>query len=908
MRLASMLIRRLRALFLGGAVDRELADEMAAHLEHLIAQNVARGMAPDEARAAATREFGSTALLMDESRDERGVAWLATAWSDVRYGIRLMSRSPGFAAVAILTVALGIGAATAMFSVVYSVVLQPLPYREPGRLVRIWTNAQRMNLPRAFVGAANARDWREQNAVFEDLGLYRTIGNFNLTGMADQGAGAGAPGLADRGVGAPGLNNDPERLLGSPITANIFPLLGVSPLVGRAFTPEENEIGREFEVILSHRLWMRRFGGDPSVVGRAISLNGRPYTVVGVMKPDFHFPGREFELWTPLTINPDDYRTRMSFNYVGLARLKPGVSVERAHADLEAISARLARQYPDTNQGIAADVVPLHDDTVAAVRRPLYVLLAAIGALVLVGCANLAGLVMSRALARRRELQVRAALGASRGRLVAQSVAELLPMLALGGLLGVAAARGVVRAVVPLLPADVPRAEEIAVHWPVLLAAAAALAFVAVVAGIWPALDLSRRAAGDGASLSFSGISSPASTLSSGRGATARVPARDALVVAQIASTLVLLVAALLLMRSFARLAEVNPGFSTDRVLTANIAIPRAKYGDDRDVQALCTRVLERVAALPGVAAVGMVNRLPLSGIAQIGGVTLEGHEADDVTVDWRSTTPDYFRVMGIPVLKGRAFTERDREGAAPVGIIDERLAARFFANGDAVGRRFRAGVGTPWTTIVGVVGHVRHDRLEEDSRPQVYWNYLQRAQDRMVIVAKARRDPGTLAASVVSAVRSVDPDQPVYDVRLLEDVVDRSLATRWLQTTLLATFAAMAVLLASIGVYGVIAYGVGQRTREFGIRLALGATRAEIVSIVIGRGAKLFAWGAAVGLLAALASARLLGALLFQVSGFDPVSFAGATAILLCVSLLACSLPARRAAAVDASIALRTE
>lgn len=879
MRLLQMLRLRLRALLRSDAVDADLRVEMREHLERLVDAHVARGLSPEAADAAARREFGPETQLMEASRDARGITLLTQLLQDLRYGIRLMRRAPGFAAAATLTIALGIGATTAMFSVVYGIVLKPLPYSAPDRLVNIWTAAPKRGLPRAYVGMANVYDFKARNHVFEDIAALRAVANFNLTGQGE-----------------------PERLNGSRVSANLFPVLGVAPLVGRTFTEDEDEIGHEHVAILSHGLWQRRFGADPAVVGRSIALNGEAHTIVGVMRRDFAYPSREFEIYVPLTFDPEELVNRLNYSYLAVARLKPDATVAQAQAELSVLAAQIERDHPATNQGIGAVVAPMLDDTVTGVRTPLYVLLAAVGAMLLIGCANLANLLLARALARQRELALRAALGATRGRLVLQSIAELLPMLVAGGTLGFLAAAAAVDAIVPLLPADLPRAENIGLHGPVLIVTFSTLVLIAVFVGVWPALEAAR-----------SGLNGSVADLSRGNSGTPRrARLRDLLVVAQIASTLWLVVGATLLMRSFAELRQVNPGFNAERVYSLHLAIPRAKYPRDRDLAAFGARILDRVRALPDVVSVALVNRLPLAGGAQTGPIEFEGVDpklASQPNVDYRTITPDYFRTLEIPLLAGRAFTEGDHDTAPGVAIIDERLVKTVFAGVDPIGRRVRIPIANlPWLTIIGVVGHIRHDRLDEDVRPQMYFNYRQRMQDRMALAVRTHGDPAAIAASIVAAIRAVDPEQPVYDARTLGAVVDRSLAQRWLQTTLLGGFAAIAVVLASIGVYGVIAYGVGQRSREFGIRLALGARRSEIVRVVMQRGIALFAAGATLGLAAAAASARIFNSLLFNVTAFDFVSFGAATAILFAVALAASGLPARRAAGVDPSVALRTE
>jgi len=879
MRLLRMIRLRLRALLRFGAVDAELDEEMRAHLERLVAEHVARGMAPTAAR----REFGPMTQLMEESREARGVTWIVAAAQDMQYGLRLMRRTPGFAAAATLTVALGIAATTAIFSVVYGVLLRPLPYGEPDRLVNIWSHAPSRGLARGYVAMANVYDYKARNHVFEDVGAVRAIANFNLTG--------------------PG--GDPERLLGGRMAANVLPLLRVAPLLGRGFTAEEETIGHERVALLSYGLWRRRFGGDPSIVGRDISLSGVPHTVVGVMGPAFAFPSRDYQIWTPLTFDPEELVNRLNYSYLAVARLERGVTLERARAEMDVIAAQIVREHPVIAAGIGVEVVPMLSDTVAAVRTPLYILQAAVLAMLLIGCANLANLLLTRAVARQRELAVRAALGAGRARLVAQSIAELVPLMGIGGAIGVAAAAWAIGAVAPLLPADLPRAENIALHLPVLAFAAATMTAIALLVGAWPALEAAR-----------SGIAAATADLSrGGTGGVRRARTRDVLVVTQIAATLWLAIGATLLTRSLAELKRVHPGFNPEHVYSAHVAIPRTKYRTDRDVAAYMRRILDRVDALPGVVAAGMVNRLPLAGGAQTIPIEFEGVDPAilapgvGLQVDMRPVTPGYFGTLQIPLIAGRAFTENDTDDAPSAAIIDERAARAVFRGADPIGRRLRFAIpNQPWHTIVGVVGHVRHDRLDDDGRPQVYWSYEQNTQDRQVLVVRSAGDPSALAQSIAAAIRSVDPEQPIYDARTLDEVVERSLAQRWLQTALLGAFAAMAILLASIGVYGVIAYSVGQRTREFGIRLALGARRGEIVRAVMRRGAALFAVGAGIGLAAAAASARVLSTLLFNVGAFDLASFAAATMVLFAVALAACGLPARRAAGVDPSVALRTE
>ena len=794
---------------------------------------------------------------------------------NLRVGVRALIKQPTFTAAAVLTLALGIGATTAMFSVVYGVLLRPLPFSEPSRLVRVWTHWKNAD-GRGAVSAANARDWRTQNHVFEDLALVKNNQSFNFT-----------------------VNGEPERLLGVRAWASLFPILRAKPLIGRTFTEQENEIGNENVAILSYQLWVRRFGSDRTIVGKTIVLNGVSTTVIGIMKPDFRYPSRVAELWTPLTVTADEYTHRTWGSYSAVARLKPGVTLDQARADLRVVSADLARQYAD-NKEIGAGITPLLEDMVGRLEQPLFVLLGAVGAMLLIGCANLTNLLLARGLSRRREIAVRTALGASRGRLVEQSITELVPLLALGAAAGLLTATWVLRALVPVLPPDLPRTEGIGISLPVLGFTTLVVVVIALLVGVWPAVDAAR-----------SGVSAGLSELSRGStGTRRRARVRDALVVGQIAATLLLLVGATVLIRSFLAVRAVSPGFNPDGVLTAQVAIPESRYPSDSQIVAFDTGVLDRVQALPGVTAVGVVNRLPLSGDDQNAGLQIEDAAPHTrwPNVLTRTVSPGYFRALQIPVREGRSFTRLDGSDAPRVAIIDERLARAVWSRKSPIGRRIRASDDDAWSTVVGVVGHIQHSGLDDDSDPQVYWNYTQRVQDRLALVVKARGNPASLSKAVAAAVREVDPEQAVYDVRTLSAVVDRSLGQRWLQTILLSTFAGAALLLASVGAYGVIAYGVGQRTREFGVRMALGAGRGNVMGMVVRRGATLFALGAVTGLVLAAATVRVLSTLVYAVAPHDLTSFVLSTAVLFVVSMVACYVPALRASRVDPSVALRSE
>jgi putative ABC transport system permease protein len=801
---------------------------------------------------------------------------MRTLLQDLRYGARMMLRKPGFTLVCVVTLALGIGANTAIFSVAYAVVWRPLPFPDSERLVAIWTRTPQVE--RLPMAAANHRDLRAQNTVFEDIAIVRGTANYNLTG-----------------------DGEPEWLQASGLPANLFPLLRVKPALGRGFTEDETQPGRDRVVILSYVLWRRRYGGDSNILGKTIRLENVAHTVVGVMGPEFQYPARDVQIWTPLTINPASFQTRTGFGHLAVARLKPGVTVEEAQTEVNVIAARLAGQYPEKNKDVRFTVTPLRQDLAQVARRPLVVLLGAALGLLLIGCCNVANLLLARALTRSRETAVRAALGATPTRLLRQAAAELVPILALGSLLGVFAAKDGISLIVPLLPATLPRVEEIAVNLPVLLFSGALLLLTAALVLLLPALQAGR--------VNLVAALREDSRTSAGAGSKATI--RSLLVVGQVALTVMLLTGAGLLIRTFAALKEVDPGFSSQGVLSLRLAIPNQKYRGDEAVAAFCRRILERVRALPGVEAAGMSNRLPLGGPSGLSTIEFEraGQEPGQLeATDDTTATPDYFRAMGIPLLEGRSFTEQDSANSPRVVILDEQVARRAWPGESAIGKRVRSGPGSPWAEVVGVVGHVRHETLESDQRWQIYWNYQQRARDRMALVVRTSGDARLLVNPVLGAIRSVDPDQPAFAVRTMTEVVDQSLALRRFNAVVVAFFAASSLLLAMIGIYGVIAWTVRQRTREIGVRVALGARRGAVLALVLRDGLRLAGAGIVLGLAGSAVLARLLSSLLFAVGPADPLTFAAVPSLLICAALLACWIPARRATKVDPMVALRYE
>jgi putative ABC transport system permease protein len=798
-------------------------------------------------------------------------------YNDLRYAFRQLLKNPGFAAVAVFTLALGIGATTAIFSVVYAVVLRPLPFPESERLVALWTQTPQFD--RLPMAAANHRDLKAQNTVFEDMAILSGIANYNLTG-----------------------DGEPERLLAARIPANLFSLLRVRPALGRrGFTEDENQPGQDHVVILSHGLWQRRYAGDAGIVGRTIRLENFPHTVVGVMSAEFQYPTRDVQIWTPLTINPADFQTRTGYGHLTVARLKPGVTLEQAQTEVNVISTRLSQEHPKSNKDMRCSVTPLRRDIAQVARKPLIVLLGAALGLLLIGCCNLVSLLLARALARSRETAVRSALGATQARLIRQAAAELLPILLLGSFLGVLAAKTGIELVIPWLPSTLPRVEEIEVNLPVLFFSSAILFITAVLVLLLPAIQATCTDL----------VATLREDSRTSYGTAGKATIRNLLVVGQVALTVILVTGAGLLIRTFAALKEVNPGFRPQGVLSLRLAIPRNKYGGDEKVAAFCQRILEQVRALPGVDAAGMSNRLPLGGPSGMSSVFFERANQEpgmlDATDD-TTATPDYFSAAGIRVLQGRPFTDQDTMTAPLVVVVDEQVARRAWPGENPIGKRMRSSPNSAWAEVVGVVGHIRHESLESDQRLQIYWNYLQRARDRMVLMVRTSGDARLLVSPVLGAIKAVDPDQPAYAVRTMTEVLDQSLAMRWFNTVVVSLFAGSSLLLAMVGIYGVIAWTVRQRTREIGVRIALGAQRSAVLALVLRRGLKLAGAGIVLGLIGAISLTQLLRSLLFGVSPADPITFLAVPLLMVLVGLLACWLPARRAAKVDPMEALRSE
>jgi putative ABC transport system permease protein len=807
---------------------------------------------------------------------------METWWQDIRYGARMLARSPAFTTVAVLTLALGIGANTAIFSVINAVLLRALPYEEADRLVFLTEWSQQV--PEMSFSVANLKDVRDQSSVFESLVGYNGT-NFILS---SEGAEA-------------------ERLSGRQVSSGLFPTLRKVPVVGRAFTAEDDKPGAEPVAILAEGYWERRFGRDPGIVGRHLVLSGEPFTVVGVMPKTVHGSWKKVDVYTPLLrledkIGGEKNRGNHPGIYV-IGRLKPGISVERARTEVKGIAARLAEQHPNSSARQSMTLETLHQAYVGDLRPALMLLLGAVAFVLLIACGNVANLLLARAAARQKEIAVRRALGAPRGRIFRQLLTESVLLAALGAIVGIILAYWGVRGLVASLPANVPRADEIRVDGVVLAFTGALAVLTGLLFGIAPAWKISTG-----------GVQGALREEGRGTVGPAHHRLRNTLVVTEIALALVLLVGAGLLVRSFVRVLAADAGFRAEGVLTASLPPPQARFPEDAKRAAFVRDVVERVKAVPGVQVASAA--LPLLGGWQ-SSFTLERRPEPPPgqlpSADITRVTPDYFRAMGERVLEGRVFTDRDTAEASPVAVVDETFVRAHYPGESALGKRLRFGSsrdpedkGAKWLEIVGVVGHVKNYGVDQDSRVEVYLPYFQNPVGSATLIVRAEKDPAAVSASIRQAVKAVDLEVPVYSVRTLAEIVSDSTAQRRLAVMLITVFAAVALLLAAVGIYGVMSYAVAQRTQEIGIRMALGAERRDILRMVLRHGGLMAVIGIGLGVTVALGLARLITSLLFQVSATDPPTFSVVPVVLIAVALLACYIPARRATRVDPLVALR--
>jgi putative ABC transport system permease protein len=799
--------------------------------------------------------------------------------SDIRYGIRGLLKRPGFTAVVVITLALGIGANTTIFSVVNAVLLRPLPFKDSDRLVRIWESNPSRNWPEFSASVPNYKDWVQQQTVCEHLAAQENS-TFNATG-----------------------NGEPERIPAAAVSANLFPMLGATALLGRTFLPEEEQPGSNRVVVLSNGLWQRRFGGDRNLVGQAIRLNGEVYTVVGVMPSDFEFVGNR-EIWTPLVLDPASQpwradRTNHTLSIYG--RLKPGVSLAQASAEMSAIAARLEQQYPELNAGWGVRVRTFYDWIVPReLRLSMLVLLAAVGFVLLIACANVANLLLVLAGTRRREMAIRIALGGSRSRLARQLITESLLLASLGGIAGVLVSLWGVATLAHTTVLDIPRLDEARVDGRVLGFTLGVSLLTGLIFGLAPAWRATKL-----------NLTEALKEGSGKGGSEGRQRLRSALVTAEIALALILLVGAGLMMRSFARLQNVELGFAPDKVLTMQINLPPAKYAEGDPRANFFDRLLAQLRTVPGVVDAAAITQPPLTAGNWAMEVNLEGDTSSKDTpqsADARAITTGYFRTMGIPLLQGRDFGEKDRGDSPLTLIVSEKFAQHFWPNENPIGKRFRPGTSNPFGEVVGIVGNVRNLRLEDEGRPAFYFSYGHIGMPGLAVVVRTTANPESQAAVMRANVASIDPELPVFNIRSMDTVVAEASGQQRFQTVLLAVFSGVSLLLAAVGIYGLMSFLVRQRTHEIGIRIALGAKRSQVLKLVVKKGMFLAFWGILAGVAGAWALTRLMTSMLFGVTPTDLVTFAAVCVGLFLVALLACYIPARRATKVNPLEALRYE
>ena len=804
---------------------------------------------------------------------------MATIVEDLRYAIRALRRSPAFALVAILSLALGIGAASALFSVVYGVLLRSLPFEEPDRLVRLYTVSASERRSDLNLSPANFTSLREESRAFTDLAIYGET-EVTLTG-----------------------SGDPQKLKASPVSAGFFEVLGVKPILGRPFRPEENERGNNNVAVLSHAAWQRHFHGSTQAVGATITLDGVARDVIGVMPEGFAFP-EGTAVWIPREYSESFSAAATNGRGGGwlptIGRLRPGTSRIDADSDVRTLGHRLASAFPATNTGVTFTVVPLHDQIVGEVRTPLLVLLGAVGLVLLIVCANVAGLLLARAATRRGEMAIRVALGASRGRLVRQLLTEAMVLATLGGGLGIVIAVFGTDALVAARPEGLPRLDDIKLDKPVLAFTTAMTIVAGLLVGLLPAIRASRGV--------LAGTLREGGGRLAGRG-TSRL--RDGLVVAELALAVILLAGAGLLVRSFLSLTNVDPGFRAEGAVYFEVELPSAAYTTDAAIRSFHDRLAEQLGGLPRAEAVGAVSRLPLAGRLNTSFQILGQPDAEpgqQQYIETRSSTPGYFGAIGIPLLRGRGIVEADREGSIPVAVISQSTVERHFGGADPIGQQIRVSTLEEPRTIVGIVGDVRHLGLDQQAAPHAYFPSAQVPRRAMNVVVRAEGDGEALAAAIRNEVRELDPLLPPPQVRPIGDIVGESVARSRFVTTLLGAFAAVALVLAAIGIFGLLSYTVAQRTREFGIRLALGARSADLLGMVMRRALVMAGIGLGAGLVGALLLTRFVRSVLYGVSPTDPITLMLVILVLIATVVVASLVPARRAAAVQPTEALRYE
>lgn len=877
---------RLRSLFRRNDVERELSDELQDHLERKTREFVADGLTTEEARRKALRGFGGVELSKENCRDARRVNRIEAIVQDVRYGMRVLRKSPGFTATVVLTLGLGIGANAAIFSVVYAVLLKPLPYPQAERLAMVYENVHLPNYQneRNEPSPGNFSAWKKESTVFAGMAAYRNR-SWNVTGAGE-----------------------PLRVEGELVSADFFSVLQVNASLGRTFTSEEDRPGNSDVAVLGNAFWKTEFGSDAKILGKKIVLDGESYEIVGVMPPEFHFPDPDDQLWVPMSLSPAELDNFGSHYLEVFARLKAGVNVARAQSETNLIARNLTELHPDSNSSQTVNVVSLNEDIAGPVRPALLILLVAVGLTLLIVCANVANLVLARGSARQREVAVRVALGASRSRIFSQLLTESLLLALLGCALGLLLARFGVDTIRVLAAARLPRAEEFSLNAPVVAFTVVISILAALAFGLAPALQAPRARVHDALKAGARG----SATSSPLRG-------RSLLVVLETAVGVVVAVGAGLLLRSFLAIQEVPLGFEPQGILSFRV-IPRGeKYSEVSKRAAFYEQTIERLQALPGVKSTAAVSFIPLTLARAAKGFTIEGRisvtPGQIPMANYDVVTPGYFPTMRIPLLEGRDFSWGDSPRTEPVLIINQAMANKYWPSEAALGKRIRQGGANdtefPWLTVVGVVGNVReHDPLTAP-QPTMYFPIAQFADPGGVLrdwVVRTQGDPIGVASSIPAAIWDVDKNLPVTRLQTMETVRSTSVASQRLNLVLLGAFAALALVLAALGIYGVTSYGVTQRTREIGIRIALGARRYEVMRGVVGQGLRLAGLGLTLGLLGAVAFTRLMASLIYGIRATDPVTFLAVALLLTLVALAACYIPARRAMRVDPMAALRYE
>ena len=893
MRILRMLVQHVRSLLRGRQLDDDTRAELHEHFRRQIELHVAAGLTPEAARRAAVLEIGGVDQLTQASRDARGLAWWDTLRADLRYALRQMAKRPGFAAAAVLTLTIGVGATAAVFAVVDAVLLRPLPYPSAHQLYSLFELNQRNNVGRTNATALNFMDWREQSRTFSGLAGHIGTG-FTLTGRTD-----------------------PAFTVGRLVTTNLLDVLQVQPILGRTFLPHESEAGHHRVVILTHTLWHSHFQGDPSIVNQPTIMNGEPYVVIGVLPPGFAFPTDRYQLLTPLvttgTIPGGPPINRGSRYLRVIGRLTDRATEADARAELDVIGKRLAEAYPDDNTGVSIGMARLADDVVGDTRTSLVVIFIAVGCVLLVACVNVAGLSIARGSARARELAIRTAIGASRRRLVRQLSTEAFLSFAIGGALGLLLSGWLVSVLVAVLPAALPRANEIRIDARFLVFGGLLTTVTGLVFSILPALQVVRRGAAPD-------LAGSRATVSASRSAQRT---RATLIVAQIAAAMVLLTGALLAARSLQHVNAADKGFTPEHTLTFSVVLRDRRYPTIEDMRAFLATAGESLAAVSGVDALGTTTHLPLGDNNLENRFTVEGRvttDEDPPVAGVRGVSGRYVAAIGARLLRGRDLLPSDTATSQPVAIVTDGFARRHLASGNPLGARIKMGDADsddPWRTVVGVIADIRHGALDRPPRPEVWVPFAQVPADLATtwlrgvhVVARTggSLDPVSIVPAVRDAIRRLDPDLPLVDLLTMEDLATTSTANRRLEASLLSGFASIAVTLAAVGLFGVLAYYVAQHIQEFGVRIALGATPSTLLQLVMGRGLLLLGIGLALGLPAAAAMAQGMSAILFGVDPLDPPALVAAVTVLTLVTLAACVLPARRAMSTDPLVALRND